>query len=180
MRAAYPRRVKSAIRLEPFAESHLDAVAELVADPAIHRFTGVPVPVPPDFPRAWLQRYEDGRAAGTAEAFAIVDAEAGAFLGLALAVRIDRPALTAELGYALAPGARGRGIATEALRRLTEWAFAELGALRLELRILAENDGSKAVAARCGYVREGVLRSAHFKQGLRADTELWSRLPTDP
>ena len=30
------------------------------------------------------------------------------------------------------------------------------------------------------FVREGVLRSLHVKQGLREDTELWSRLATDP
>jgi RimJ/RimL family protein N-acetyltransferase len=35
------------------------------------------------------------------------------------------------------------------------------------------------VAARCGYVFEGVLRSHYFKAGLREDTELWSRLPAD-
>ena len=31
-----------------------------------------------------------------------------------------------------------------------------------------------------GYVREGVMRSVHVKQGRRADLELWSRLPSDP
>jgi RimJ/RimL family protein N-acetyltransferase len=168
------------VRLEPFSESHLDEVALLVADPAMHRFTGVPVPVPADFPRAWLGRYEEGRRDGTREAFAVVDAADGRFLGLAMAVRIEREARTAELGYAIAPAARGRGLAAVALRALTEWAFAELDALRLELKIGVENEASKATAARCGYVREGVLRSLYFKQGLRQDTEVWSRLPTDP
>ena len=50
---------------------------------------------------------------------------------------------------------------------------------RLELLISVGNDASKRVAARCGYVREGVLRSHHFKGGVREDTEIWSRLPSD-
>jgi len=29
-------------------------------------------------------------------------------------------------------------------------------------------------------VREGVMRSTYLKQGRRSDTELWSRLPSDP
>jgi RimJ/RimL family protein N-acetyltransferase len=168
------------IRLEPLGESHLGPLAALVADPDVQRFTRVPVPVPPGFPRTWLGLYEEGRRAGTREAFAVVDAGTGAFLGLAVAARIDREARTAELGYVVAPAARGRGVATEALRRLTEWAFSTLGALRLELLIGADNEPSKRVAARCGYVREGVLRSLHVKQGRREDTEIWSRLPTDP
>jgi RimJ/RimL family protein N-acetyltransferase len=143
------------------------------------RLTRIPDPVPPGFARAWLERYEEGRAEGEREAFAIVD-EGGIVLGLAVAPEIDRETRTAELGYIVSPGARGRGVATAALGRLTEWAFSELGMLRLELMIGVDNAASKRVAERCGYAFEGVLRSLYFKQGRREDTEIWSRLPTDP
>jgi RimJ/RimL family protein N-acetyltransferase len=142
------------------------------------RFTRIPDPVPAGFARAWFERYGEARRDGSREAFAIVD-EGGAFLGLALAPRIDHETQTAELGYMVAPEARGRGVGTEALRQLTAWAFG-LGMQRLELLISVTNEASKKVAERCGYRREGVLRSAYFKQGLREDTEIWSRLPTDP
>ncbi len=168
-----------AITLEPFGERHLAGVEGMLADPELLRFTRVPEPAPPGFARTWLERYEEARREGGREAFAIVD-ESGAFLGLALAPSIDHEARTAELGYVVAPEARGRGVASEALRRLTAWAFAELGMLRLELLISVENTASKRVAERCGYVREGVLRSRHVKQDLREDTEIWSRLATDP
>jgi RimJ/RimL family protein N-acetyltransferase len=164
--------------LVPFGEEHLAELEEILADPDLLRFTRVPEPVPPGFARTWLERYEDGRRDGTREAFAIVD-DAGGFLGLVVAPQIDRETRTAELGYIVAPAARGRGVATEALRQLTEWAFAEPGMLRLELMISVDNAASKRVAERCGYVREGVLRSLYFKQGRREDTEIWSRLATD-
>ena len=167
-----------AIRLEPFGERHLAPLEEMLGDPELLRFTRVPEPVPSGFARTWLERYEEGRRDGSREAFAIVDDESG-FLGLALAPRIDRDARTAELGYVVAPAARGRGVATEGLRRLTEWAFDEAGMFRLELMISVENGASRRVAERCGYVREGILRSLHVKQGLHEDTEIWSRLATD-
>lgn len=166
------------LRFEPFGEPHLEALEEMLEDPELLRFTRVPEPVPPGFARIWLDRYEAGRRDGSREAFAIVD-DGGSFLGLALAPRIGHEARTAELGYVVAPVARGRGVATEALRRLTEWAFGELGMLRLELLISVENGASKRVAERSGYVCEGVLRSLHVKQGLHEDTEIWSRLATD-
>ena len=167
-----------AIRLEPLGERHVSAVEEMLDDPDNLRFTRVPEPVPPGFAQAWLEIYEEERRTGTREAFAIVGDD-GEFLGLALAPKIDRETQTAELGYVVAPEARGRGVATEALRRLTTWAFEELEMIRLELLISVDNVASKKVAERCGYVREGVLRSAYFKQGRREDTEIWSRLPTD-
>jgi RimJ/RimL family protein N-acetyltransferase len=151
----------------------------MLDDPDLLRFTRVPEPVPPGFARAWLERYEQGRSEGSREAFAVVG-DADEFLGIVMAPRIDRDADTAELGYLVAPEARGRGVATEALRQLTAWAFEELGMLRLELMISVDNGASKKVAERCGYRREGVLRSAYVKQGRREDTEIWSRLPTDP
>ncbi|HET8606312.1 MAG TPA: GNAT family N-acetyltransferase [Gaiellaceae bacterium] len=157
------------IRLEPLGAQHLALIEAVLADDETLRFTRIPVSAPEAFARTWLSRYdEDGRAG-----FAIV--AGGAEVGLALAPALDRDTRTAELGYIVLPGARGRGIATAALARLSDWALAE-GMLRLELVIDVENAPSKRVAERCGYEREGVLRSAHVKQGIRADVELWSRL----
>ncbi len=166
----------SAIRLEPLAAAHLEGVRALVADPEVLRFTRVPEPVPAGFPEQWLDRYEEGRRDGSREGFAIEDVATAEFLGLALAPTIERETQTAELGYIVAREARGRGVASEALRLLTDWAFSELGALRLELLISVDNEASKQVAERCGYEREGVLRSVHVKRGLREDMEIWSRL----
>jgi RimJ/RimL family protein N-acetyltransferase len=165
--------------LELWSEDHLEAVSRLVEDTDVQRFTRVPVPPPPGFARTWLDRYEEGRGDGTREGFAIVGDD-GEFLGLALAVEIDRDGREVELGYVVAPEARGRGVARRALELLTEWAFTELRALRVELRIPVENPASSRVAERAGYVREGVLRSVYFKQGMRYDLEVWSRLPDDP
>jgi RimJ/RimL family protein N-acetyltransferase len=151
----------------------------MLRDPAVQQFTMVPVPVPPGFEREWLERYEEGRRDGTREGFAIVD-EGGTFLGLALAFAIDREGRELELGYTVTPAARGRGVATEALRLLTEWAVRELDPLRIQLQISADNPGSKVVAERAGYVYEGTLRSVHFKQGIRQDMEVWSRVVGDP
>ncbi|MGI8422104.1 MAG: GNAT family N-acetyltransferase [Gaiellaceae bacterium] len=171
---------ENTVRLELLGETHRGALEALIEDPDVLRFTRVPSPPPEGFAESWIDRYEQHRLDGTREGFAIVDPDDGSFLGLAVAARIDRTEQTVELGYIVAPAARGRGIATEALRQLTEWAFSEVDALRIELMISPGNVASKAVARRCGYVKEGVLRSSYFKQGLREDTEIWSRLPGDP
>jgi RimJ/RimL family protein N-acetyltransferase len=167
------------VRLVPLSQRHVDALDRALEDPDIVANTRVPEPAPPGFGTTWVSRYEDGRRDGTREGFALEDAD-GRFLGLGVVPRIDREELTAELGYVVVPEARGRGVATEALRLLTEFAFDELGMQRLELFIAVHNEPSKVVAERAGYTREGVLRSAYFKQGRREDTEVWSRLPGDP
>jgi RimJ/RimL family protein N-acetyltransferase len=167
------------LRLVPLAEEHLDDVRALLEDAEVLHFTRIPEPPPEDFPEEWLERYEHGRRDGSREAFAAVDGDER-FLGLALAPTIDREGDEVELGYIVPREARGRGVATEILRELTQWAFDEAGALRIVLVIDVENAASERVAERCGYVREGVMRSIHLKQGARVDAAIWSKLRSDP
>jgi RimJ/RimL family protein N-acetyltransferase len=167
------------LRLVPFAEEHLDDVRAMLEDPEILRFTRIPEPTPEDFPERWVARYRQARTDGTGEGFAAIDGD-GRFVGLALAPTIDREGAEVELGYIVPAHARGRGVASEMLRQLTCWSFDEAGALRIVLIIDVENAASERVAERCGYVREGVMRSSYLKQGTRIDAAVWSRLPTDP
>ncbi len=166
------------LRLEPLAAQHLPGMAAITADAEAVRFTRLPEPMPEDFVQSWLARYEQGRRDGTAFGWAAV-AEDGTFLGLALAPHVDAEAREVELGYIVAREARGRGVATGMVRRLTAWAFEELGALRVCLLIDVDNAASQRVAERCGYTREGVLRSVHLKPGQRTDQAVWSMLPSD-
>jgi RimJ/RimL family protein N-acetyltransferase len=162
------------IRLEPLAVQHLEGLADLGRDPEVRQFTYVPDPWVEGFERTWLERYDqpDGSRAG----FAIVDEADGAFLGMAALVTLDLAGRQAEAGYIVAPSARGRGIASRALTLLTDWALDELALERVELRITVENAPSIRVAEKCGYEREGILRSVHFKQGRRNDVAVYARL----
>ena len=70
----------------------------------------------------------------TRKVFAIVEAGDGTPLGVVDLHRGqhgDRG--LASAGYWLLPAARGRGVATQSLRLVAEWAFAELGVQRLFL-----------------------------------------------
>jgi RimJ/RimL family protein N-acetyltransferase len=167
------------LRLEPLSESHLAGLERLLDDPEVLRFTRLPDPPVPGYAADWIARYATARAEGRGEAFAAVDSD-GTFLGVALAPHIDHESRELELGYMVAPAARGRGVASEMLRQLTTWAFTEHGALRAALVIDVANVASQRVAVRAGYRLEGVLRSTYVKQGMRADVQIWSRLPTDP
>jgi RimJ/RimL family protein N-acetyltransferase len=165
-------------RIVRFEPAHLAGFEEMLDDPDVARFTPLPSPAPTGYALAWLDRYEAGRADGTREAFAILEDER--FLGIAVAPVINRAARECELGYVVAPSARGRGVASAALLELTRWAFEEQDVVRAFLRIHVANDGSRAVARRAGYRYEGTLRGTWLKGDLRADTEMWSRLRTDP
>ena len=60
-----------------------------------------------------------------------------------------------HLGYGLAPEAVGYGYMTEAVRRVVEIGFGDLGLHRIEVNVMPRNTRSMGVAERCGFVREG-------------------------
>jgi len=84
----------------------------------------------------------------------------------------------AQFGYWIAPSARGRGYATRSVLLMTGWLFG-LGAARVLLTIVAENDPSVAVARRAGFVHEGTMRSHGVWQGLRCDVMWFAALPQE-
>ncbi len=168
------------VHVIPFAERQVAELAPMLDDPDVARFTRFPTPLPADFAAALYARYDAGRADRSRELFAAVDSDSGRLLGVGMAPHIDAEARELELGYLVAPAERGRGVATELLRQLTDWAFETRDVVRIGLTIDVENVGSQKAAQRCGYLLEGTLRNAYVKPGRRADVQLWSRLVTDP
>ncbi|AXI81681.1 GNAT family N-acetyltransferase [Peterkaempfera bronchialis] len=58
-----------------------------------------------------------------------------------------------EIGFALAPGARGLGYATEALRALSGWALRQPGVHRVTTTTAPANQPSQRVMDRAGFTR---------------------------
>ena len=167
------------VRLVPLSREFRDAIDALQDDPDVQAFTRFPVPREDDFADRFIRRYEDGLAEGVRAGFAALD-EHDQFVGIGLAPHIDEDDGEMEIGYAVAPAARGSGVGLEILRQMTEWAFATRGMMRLVLVIDVNNVASQRMAKRCGYQLEGVMRSIGSRPDRRMDAELWSRLPTDP
>jgi RimJ/RimL family protein N-acetyltransferase len=60
---------------------------------------------------------------------------------------------TGFVGYWLLPVARGRGLATSAVRLLSTWAVRELGVTKVRLTTAPDNERSRRVAERSGFRR---------------------------
>ncbi|MFD5559124.1 GNAT family N-acetyltransferase [Kitasatospora griseola] len=93
--------------------------------------------------------------------------------------KTDWRARVSEVGYWVAPWARGRGIAAEATRVLGEWLLTDQAFQRMELLAATENTASQKVVLRAGLHREGVLRNAGFVHAGRVDLVLFSLVPQD-
>ncbi|MEU6351539.1 GNAT family N-acetyltransferase [Streptomyces sp. NPDC047072] len=136
-----------------------------------------------DGARASLLRKAEEAAKGTGASYRITDESDGTTLGHIGVDGIDHVFRRARVGYWVLPEARGRGVATRALRLASHWAHTELALHRLELGHALGHEASCAIAEKCGFRYEGTLRGAMF-EAARHDTfraaHLHARLATDP
>ncbi len=168
-----PQLIGAQVVLRPFEERDFASALAVAEDPSTARWLN-PFPAA-DAPGA-VAFFEAERRGGRVLDLVLADRGDGEYLGEV--VLLARPQLVGELAYVVAPAARGRGLAGEAIHLLSRWAFRDLGLARLELRIEPTNTASQRVAVKAGFQREGLLRSAFVLRGRRTDVVLYSRLPT--
>ncbi len=84
-----------------------------------------------------------------------------------------------NIGVAMLPEVRGLGYGTEAQRTLAEYLFAHTQANRVEAMTEVTNTSEQWALEKAGFVREGVLRGYHFRDGHWRDSVVYSMLRED-
>jgi RimJ/RimL family protein N-acetyltransferase len=164
------------LTLRPPALDDVDAIAAACQDPGIQRYVPVPVPYTREDAVSYVGAFcPDGWASGQRLTWGIHEGDA--FVGTVGLHAVADGA--AEIGWWLAPGARGRGIMREAAATVVDHGFDTLGVARIGWRAYAGNTASAAVARALGFRFEGVARLGATGREGREDDWLASLLTTD-
>jgi RimJ/RimL family protein N-acetyltransferase len=162
------------IRLRRLDSRDAEDYAEGAEDDLVKRFGHLPLDrYTPEVVRQQLDEVIDpGLRAGTLAVLAIADVESDDFLGSAVVFDIEGD--QAEVGYWVAPWARGRAVATNALSALVGLA-ASIGIRRLVAKTAPENIASHRVLARSGFSRVGEPTEEQTPSGRLATMLTYSR-----
>jgi RimJ/RimL family protein N-acetyltransferase len=173
--------------LGPMRADELDEITAACQDPESARWTTVPVPYARADAEFYVTRYAPlAWAAGETAVFRIADergryagtVDLGLGSGRAGAEAVDDD--TAEVGFLVAPWARGRGLGSAALRAVSDWGFDALGLTRIVWRAHVGNEPSRQAARRAGFIMEGTQRAGCVQRGERRDAWVAARLSGDP
>ena len=166
------------LTLRPLTQLDADDVTEACQDAETLRW----LPIPRPYTRANAEWFigtfaPAQRESGAGMVFAIESA--GRLVGVIDLKHVNWASKVAEVGYWVAPWARGRGVASDATRALARWAIRDHGFERVELFAAMGNIASQRAAEKAGFMREGVARNAGYVHDGRVDMALFSLIPDD-
>lgn len=171
-----PTLTAGRITLRPPARRDEAAIVAAYRDPDVVRWFAVPQPYSAADARHYVTQEAPLDWRRGAEAVFVIADGSGAYLGgVDLRVMPHDPEV-GEVGFLVAPRARGHGYATAAVREITRWGFDELGLHRVQWRAEVGNEASRRVAQKAGYEMEGLLRQSLAVGGRRCDCWVGSAL----
>ncbi|MCO6512020.1 MAG: GNAT family N-acetyltransferase [Aridibacter famidurans] len=165
------------IEMRPVAEDNIDELCKLV----IANF---------DHLHEWMPWAVEGYSAAHARSFILKSArdfaaqesmnfhifESGDLAGGAGLNFIDKANRGTEIGYWLGREFTGRGIVTKCAKRLTDFAFDDLGMHRMNIRCASGNVKSRAIPERLGFTEEGTIRDAEWLHDRFVDLVVYGML----
>ena len=163
------------LRLRPWRPEDKPALLRHADNPNVARnLTDIfPSPYTEADADQWLGARASDEGPCTLFAIEIAGEAAG---GIGIHTRQDVLAKTAEIGYWLGEPHWGRGYATEALKALVPYIFANFDYHRLEAYHFGWNPASGRVLEKAGFRREGCLRERICKNGEFTDALIYGLL----
>ena len=162
------------VNLRHVTSDDLPTLINLINDLSLRgEYLQVDMVSPVNFERKFAQ---DGRSTGDTATLVMTD-KASNLIGK-ISYFPSVPYFSAlEIGYHLfSPDLRNRGIATEAVRLMTDYLFSTKPLNRLEIRLDVRNIASEKVAVKCGFQKEGVAKGANFVRGKYVDMAVYALL----
>jgi ribosomal-protein-alanine N-acetyltransferase len=186
-RAGLPVVVTERLTLREVQPGDAPSLLSHLAVEEVARFISPPPTTVEGFERFIGGSHRD-RAAGLAACFAVVPAGADVAVGvfqlraierLVPRERDDQAFQTGEWGFALGSAYWGSGLFLDAATHVLDFAFDQVGVLRLEARAAVVNGRGNGALRKTGAVQEGVLRRSFHRRGQHHDQVLWSILAED-
>ncbi|MGV9779079.1 GNAT family N-acetyltransferase [Streptosporangium sp. NPDC003464] len=159
--------------LREWHDEDLAAMVGLFDDPDVAYWTPLVSPFDLNAARVYLKRARERRAAGQRVQLAIT-ADGGEPLGEVLLMLTGADLDVAEIGYVVGAAHRRRGLASRAVRVMTDFARDTVGVVQLLLEIETGNAASAAVARAAGYRLTDVPPIAGEDKGRRLSLWTWA------
>jgi ribosomal-protein-alanine N-acetyltransferase len=164
---------QAVIVLREFATADVDRLVSLANNENVSRYLAYTFPYP--YTKADAEWWINSGSKQNGAITRVIEVQ-GLFVGsIGISPQTGWRNHIGEIGYWIAEDHWGKGIASMALRQMTDYAFSSLRFRKLYASVLAPNTTSMNVLKKCGFMPEAILKEEVQKHGRYFDLHLFSR-----
>ena len=172
------------LTLRALTEADLAEVFAVFSDPVVVRYWDGPLMATHRDAMQYIDQIHHGFRRRDFFQWGIADSSTGTVVGTCTLTQLSPVHQRCEIGFALRQTHWGKGLGSEAIAAIIEFAFETMNLHRIEADVDPRNDRSLRLLERFGFQREGFLRERYFLNGERQDAVMmgllrsnWTRRP---
>ena len=176
---AFPQLETERLILRQLRPDDAEDIFRIYADPQVMRYWSSAPMRSIDQAHRKIKSVIDAFRATEGIRWAITRKGSGRLIGSCGHWRLLKQHFRSEIGYELAPEQWGQGIMPEAVAAILRFGFEHMGLHSVEAQIEPNNQGSRRVLEKLGFVQEGYFRENFVVEGIFTDTAVFSLLKAD-
>lgn len=142
------------LQLRPLKESDAEGIFALRSSAAVNKYIDRPSQTKPEEASAFITKISGLTAEGKSCYWALTEKEKDALIGTACIWNLSADGQTAELGYEMNPTHQGKGLMTEAVKAVIDFAFSQTELQTLEAWTHKDNQASSQLLLKLGFMQE--------------------------
>lgn len=164
------------LNVRPLSAADVAPVFAVFSDPVVVRYWDGPLMTTLDDATRYLGQIHNGFRRRDFFQWGIADSATGTVIGTCTLAQFSAIHQRCEIGFALKQEHWGKGLGSEAVGAVIDFAFETVGMHRIEADVDPRNDRSLRLLERFGFEREGFLRERYYLHGERQDAVLMGLL----
>jgi RimJ/RimL family protein N-acetyltransferase len=162
--STFPKLETERFILKEFTHIYLPNLIKVMSDKETMKYSGMIIIDVEKQAKLFVRKVKEMYEAKKGIRWAIIDKNAGQYIGDIGFYNIDFYSNRTELGYIIFKKFWRQGIATECINRLTKFAFEEFGMHKIILMIDNRNIKSFNLANKLGFKHDGILREEYYNR----------------
>jgi ribosomal-protein-alanine N-acetyltransferase len=167
------------LKLVRLTKERADEAFRLRSDPEAMKYIERPRPKNLDDIIQFIQTLDEDFEAGRSMLWAVIYQPTNELAGTIAFYRIQPENRRAEIGYMLFPKFWGKGVMSKCIKLVLDFGFTALNFHSVEAHINPQNEGSRKILEKFGFVSEAYFRENFFFEGRFLDSEVFSLLKRD-
>lgn len=163
--------------LRPVISSDIENIYKGLSHPKVIKYYGVSFHSL-EATQEQMDWYADLQKNGTGFWWAVCSPDNQVFYGAGGLNDISQEHRKGEIGFWLLPDFWGKGIMSEAMPLICNYAFEKMGLHRIEGFVDSENKNCKRAIIKLGFVHEGTMRECEIKDGQWVSVDIYAKLAT--